>query len=443
MYYLMNPSNNMEDIGQFLNRSEMGEILIDFLNKFEENKNNISKTCGIHVYGPCGSGKTTFVNNILKKLGYHIVRYDTSDTRNRNVMQTITCGNVAEVSVISMFKEKKKRTKTAIVIDEIDGMIHGEKGGLNSLIKLVRGKKTTKQKQEPRTLVPVICVGGEQMDKKLKELNKACINIYIKRPTDSELKNIINHYFRIDNENLGNIDKSILNLINGDLRMLNNIHRLYNNDKEHFFKMKLYEALDSKDGVSESKAVVHTCISKKLELNDHIDIVNEAERTIVALLWHENVIDVLPNTNLENIIIYKKLLDNICFADYIDRITFQKQVWQFNEMSSLIKTMYNNNILHESKSKKNINKNNIRFTKVLTKYSTEYNNQTFLSNLCNLLLLDKKDLLKYFDKIRDIADEEKIIDQMELLEISKLDINRMFRYLQSLRELGNLNNTIE
>ena len=32
---------------------------------------------------------------------------------------------------------------------------------------------------------------------------------------------------------------------------------------------------------------------------------------------------------------------------------------------------------------------------------------------------------------------------MELLEISKLDINRMFRYLQSLRELGNLNNTIE
>ena len=231
-------------------------------------------------------------------------------------------------------------------------MIHGEKGGLNSLIKLVRGKKTTKQKQEPRTLVPVICVGGEQMDKKLKELNKACINIYIKRPTDSELKNIINHYFRIDNENLGNIDKSILNLINGDLRMLNNIHRLYNNDKEHFFKMKLYEALDSKDGVSESKAVVHTCISKKLELNDHIDIVNEAERTIVALLWHENVIDVLPNTNLENIIIYKKLLDNICFADYIDRITFQKQVWQFNEMSSLIKTMYNNNILHETKSKK-------------------------------------------------------------------------------------------
>ena len=32
------------------------------------------------------------------------------------------------------------------------------------------------------------------------------------------------------------------------------------------------------------------------------------------------------------------VLDNMCFADYIDRITFQKQIWIFNEMSSLIKT---------------------------------------------------------------------------------------------------------
>ena len=42
------------------------------------------------------------------------------------------------------------------------------------------------------------------------------------------------------------------------------------------------------------------------------------------------------------------MLDNICFSDYIDRITFQKQIWQFNEMSSLTKTFYNNNILHSS-----------------------------------------------------------------------------------------------
>ena len=30
-----------------------------------------------------------------------------------------------------------------------------------------------------------------------------------------------------------------------------------------------------------------------------------------------------------------EILNNIIFSDYIDRITFQKQIWIFNEMSSL------------------------------------------------------------------------------------------------------------
>ena len=44
---------------------------------------------------------------------------------------------------------------------------------------------------------------------------------------------------------------------------------------------------------------------------------------------------------------YMKLLKNICFADYIDRITFQNQIWIFNEISSLIKTFHNNKLYHD------------------------------------------------------------------------------------------------
>ena len=47
---------------------------------------------------------------------------------------------------------------------------------------------------------------------------------------------------------------------------------------------------------------------------------------------------------------YLKVLNNICFSDYIDRITFQKQIWIFNEMSSLIKTFQNT--LRKNTSKK-------------------------------------------------------------------------------------------
>ena len=43
-------------------------------------------------------------------------------------------------------------------MDEIDGMNNGDKGGINSLIKLIRPKKTKKQKLEDFTLTPIIWV---------------------------------------------------------------------------------------------------------------------------------------------------------------------------------------------------------------------------------------------------------------------------------------------
>ena len=83
-------------------------------------------------------------------------------------------------------------------------------------------------------------------------------------------------------------------------------------------------------------------------------------------LKFKNSIFATTGMNHKTIPIYNEILNNICFSDYIDRITFQKQIWVFNEMSSLIKTFYNNSIFHNNFKKFKI-PNEIRFTKVLTK----------------------------------------------------------------------------
>ena len=124
----------------------------------------------------------------------------------------------------------------------------------------------------------------------------------------------------------------------------------------------------------------------------------------------------------------------MCFADYMDRITFQKQIWQFNEMTSLIKTFYNNKLYLESSLKKpKFNPNEVRFTKVLTKYSTEFNNNTFIQSLCQELSMDVKDMLSFFMNLRDNSEientEEYLSTLFENLEINKLDINRIYRYI--------------
>ena len=66
-------------------------------------------------------------------------------------------------------------------------------------------------------------------------------------------------------------------------------------------------------------------------------------------------------------------------------------------MSSLVKTFYTNYLYHENSVKKyKFNPSEVRFTKVLTKYSTEFNNYTFIQNICQQLNMDKKDLLSFF-----------------------------------------------
>ena len=57
-------------------------------------------------------------------------------------------------------------------MDEIDGMNNGDKGGINTLIKLIRPKKTKKQKLEEVTMNPIICIGNYHIDKKIKELSR-------------------------------------------------------------------------------------------------------------------------------------------------------------------------------------------------------------------------------------------------------------------------------
>jgi hypothetical protein len=167
---------------------------------------------------------------------------------------------------------------------------------------------------------------------------------------------------------------------------------------------------------------------------------NETDRTIVALLWHENIVDVLENKPIEKSFpFYYKILKNMCFADYIDRITFQSQIWQFNEMSSLMKTLYNNKLYHDNfpENKDKFLPNEVRFTKVLTKYSTEYNNMLFIYNLSQQLDLDKKDLIIMFQELRlykgDFCNKTDQLNEIEKLfehyDITKLDIKRMYRYL--------------
>lgn len=421
-------------MNQLLNRLNEEKIIKDALIDFEKNKSNLLTKRGLYIYGSPGSGKTHFVEQILKDLDYDIIKFDAGDVRNKSIIETITKHNMSDKNVISMFKKKIKNI--AIVMDEIDGMNSGDKGGINSLIKLIRPKKTKKQKKEQITMTPIICIGNYHIDKKIREMMKICTSIELKKPTNEEIKNLIELLMpKIENGVLTNI----VEFIQGDLRKLKSTYEIYNTHQSILKNQLIQNLFQKKNYNEDTKEITKKLLNNIYKIDDHSLLMNETDRTSVALLFHENIIDLFKGKNNNDIInFYIDVLDNICFSDYIDRITFQKQIWVFNEMSSLIKTFYNNYLLHKKlkkKYKKNkYNPGDVRFTKVLTKYSTEYNNSLFFQNLCKQLNMDKKDLFSYFMNLKKNHTIDEIIDifDNDNYEINKLDISRFYRYMDFL-----------
>ena len=499
---------------EILNRTEAYEKTKRFLSSFDTECQNVHFKKALYFYGSSGCGKTYFVNSILKELNYDVISYDAGNIRNKALIDGITSNNISRQNVLHMMLAKQphhhhdhhpqhhhhRAKPIAIVMDEIDGMNNGDKGGITSLIKIIRQKKTKKQKLEGMSYNPIICIGNYNIDKKIKELMKVCEVIELKMPTDDQISRILDthpYYSSLfassaaatpATAEVGRVQKQkMIDMINGDLRKLCNLDKLIRHnpdflkDQEEGFFEKLFY-LKRRHHLNVKETTLHI-MNTPLRIADHSLLINETDRTIVALLYHENVIDLLKHQETVKgagaedaafYVMYKQLLDNICYSDYIDRITFQNQIWIFNEMTSLVKTFYTNCIYHSQfllsaaapaapatpasaerhhhphrgrtqhhRRHERFSPGELRFTKVLTKYSTEYNNHLFLSNMSISLQLDHKDLLAYFQDLRLMHGSDHhplsetthetfpaaVLFKLEKFNVSKLDMKRIYRFL--------------
>jgi DNA polymerase III delta prime subunit len=430
----------MEELpmNSLLERENIVNEITKILSGFDEKCQLTTLKKGIYIYGSPGTGKSHFVVKLLKELGYDAIVYDAGDVRNKSLFQTIDSNHLSNRNVLDLMNRKVK--KIAIIMDEIDGMNNGDKGGIDALIKLIRQKKTKKQKAENTTLNPIICIGNHKNDKKIRELMKACHTFELKIPTENQMTKLLTICLPTYSSFEKNIQENIHAYIQGDLRKLFFLSQIWKKKPQLLTAKTIQNIFHMKMFNEDAKKITWRLMNNTIPLDDHIQFMNETDRTTVALLWHENIANPLSKEPRENSFpFYSKLLENMCFADYISRITFQSQIWQFNEMGSLIKTFYNNKLYHDQ-FPKHTNKfllQDVDFTKVLTKYSTEYNNQLFIHGLCQKMNMDKNDLVAFFQEIRILYGNSsknmewvnKIEDYLGKEDVDVLDIKRMYRFL--------------
>lgn len=404
------------------------DIIATKIKTLLDNFNNPNTKKGIYLYGDNGIGKTNFILNLLKNLNYDVLYYDNISIRNKNLIDNISSNNLSNYNVYNLLKKETK--KIVVVIDDIDGMNYGDKSGILSLIKLIRIKKTKKQKLENITNNPIICINNYNNDKKILELMKVCNVFELKNPNNNQLLQILNkivpNLFRYNNIDNIIIQNNILQFLNNQLTSINKII-FYEKHNLIYKKFYINNNFSLNDTIENIKNVTKDFLHKNYTFNK-LNLIQESDRTTLSLLFHENILQLITPKHID---IYLEILNNFIFSDYIDRVIFQKQIWQLTEINYIIKLFYNNFILYKNNLLKNINIENIIFTKILTKYSSEYNNFNFIYTLLQSLLLEKKDIITlfYYYKNNDISELNTIFDNYNL---SKLEIIRITKFINQL-----------
>ena len=118
---------------------------------------------GALVTGPPGIGKTTAVGLIVRGCGYELVEFNASDERS--------------ASAVRRYFDEAKRSgvcgkRRVIVMDEVDGMSTGDRGGIGELAKVIAGCS-----------FPIICIANERGTPRLRPLASCCLDIRFQRPT--------------------------------------------------------------------------------------------------------------------------------------------------------------------------------------------------------------------------------------------------------------------
>jgi replication factor C subunit 1 len=139
----------------------------------------------IIVHGPPGIGKTTAAHLAAKLAGYDILESNASDTRSKKLVDSGLSEVLNNQSLLGYFagdgKEvDKHKKKIVLIMDEVDGMSAGDRGGVAALAKVCK-----------KTDIPMILICNERRIPKMKPFDFVTFDIQFKRPTVEQVRSRI------------------------------------------------------------------------------------------------------------------------------------------------------------------------------------------------------------------------------------------------------------
>ncbi|KAG6849470.1 hypothetical protein H0H93_008197 [Arthromyces matolae] len=145
-------------------------------------KNGMNVYRAVMITGPPGIGKTTSAHLCAKLEGYTPIELNASDTRSKKLVENGM--NVNNLSLDKFLGSQNINSlgvnitdKTCLIMDEVDGMSSGDRGGVGALNSLIK-----------KSQVPIICIANDRQAQKLKPLMSTTYNMSFQKPQVSMIR---------------------------------------------------------------------------------------------------------------------------------------------------------------------------------------------------------------------------------------------------------------
>ncbi|KAI0348923.1 DNA replication factor C, large subunit [Trametes cingulata] len=162
------------------------EKLQDWLNSWSSSlksgfkkpgKNGMNIFRAVLITGPPGIGKMTSAHLCAKLAGFRPIELNASDARSKKLVENST--NTMNASLDGWMHGGHKRNaagvtitdKSCLIMDEVDGMSAGDRGGVGALCALIK-----------KTKIPIICIANDRGAQKLKPLANVTYNLTFRTP---------------------------------------------------------------------------------------------------------------------------------------------------------------------------------------------------------------------------------------------------------------------